>query len=413
MPQNRHIAIVGGGLVGISSAIWLLRRGCRVTVIDRDVDSAASSGSGGILACSSFVPVPTPTSIKKAPFMLLHPNEPMFIRWERGMMPWLAAFAANGMPTRARRISQSLLPLLHDALAEHRLLAAETAAAKRICESDYLYLYADRGGYEKDSFGWDLRRAGGLQWSFLQGAELHEAVPGLSSSYTFAAALPAHGFINSPGDYLQELKSSAAESGAKFVCAQITRAENGDGGAILHDDKGGRIGADVAVVAAGAWSQDLAAPLGCSVAMKSERGYHLEFDGATTSLPLVDAARKTVATPLSRRLRFVGVAEYGGLHAPPSAAPLRMLEKSAKRMFPALANITPSRRWMGLRPSTTDSLPIIGCAPRADKIFFAYGHQHIGLTASAKTGRLVAQLLSGDKPDIDLAPYCPGRKFFR
>jgi D-amino-acid dehydrogenase len=170
------------------------------------------------------------------------------------------------------------------------------------------------------------------------------------------------------------------------------------------------IGCDAAVIATGVWSGPLCTKLGLKVPLESERGYHLEFwePSVMPKSPVMVASGKFVMTPMEGRLRAAGIVEFGGLDAAPSRAPFELLERN---VLAALPGLTYARKteWMGHRPAPADSIPVIGEVPGASGVFTGFGHHHIGLTGGPRTGRLLAQLIAGRQPNVDLTPYSPAR----
>jgi D-amino-acid dehydrogenase len=195
---------------------------------------------------------------------------------------------------------------------------------------------------------------------------------------------------------------------------RVLRAEARD--IVLEDGRVTRVETDAgplpcaaAVLAAGIWSGPIARKLGLAVPMVAERGYHLHFTGARPlpRRPLMITRGKFGATPMADGLRCAGLVELGGLDPRPSPRPLKVLRRHAARAFPGLAH-EGAREWMGMRPSTADSLPVVGEIGRTG-VHAAFGHQHVGLTAGPKTGRLVADMIAGRRPNLDMAPYAPAR----
>ena len=169
-----------------------------------------------------------------------------------------------------------------------------------------------------------------------------------------------------------------------------------------------------AVVAAGIWSKPLAAELGDRIPLETERGYHIMIldPEVAPRIPTADAEGKFVATPMELGLRLAGTVELAGLDAPPSWERARVLLTHARRMFPALLVDYPDERiamWMGHRPSLPDSLPVIGSSRRTRDVVYAFGHGHIGMTCAAKTGRTVAEIISGERPGVDPVLFSPQR----
>jgi D-amino-acid dehydrogenase len=169
----RHIAIVGAGIVGVSTAVWLQREGFKVTLIDRvGPGEGASFGNGGVLASCAMVPVTGPGLIKKVPKMLMDADQPLFLKWGYlpRLLPWLRKYLAVANEPDTRRIASAIAGVVGDSLEEHWALADGTAAEKWIVPSDYLYIYKDREAFEGDALAWDIRRSHGIAWEELEGA---------------------------------------------------------------------------------------------------------------------------------------------------------------------------------------------------------------------------------------------------
>ncbi|WP_296765615.1 FAD-binding oxidoreductase [Sediminimonas sp.] len=411
---EKTVAIVGAGIVGVATALWLLRAGHRVILVDKaGPGEGASLGNGGILASCAVVPVSGPGLIAKAPRMLLDPRQPLFVRWRDmpGMVPWLWRFMGNANANDTRRIAAALAPLVGDSLADHQALAAGTAAERYIVPGDYLYIYRDRREFEAEAFSWDIRRAHGFTWEEMGPDRLHAYDPAISRDMRFAVRLPGHGRITDPGAYVRALAAEAEARGARLVRAEVSEVLREGGGRVRGLPAGGEvIACDDVVVCAGAWSGRLARALGLRVPLQAERGYHVELwnPSQTLSAPAMVSAGKFVLNPMEGRLRLAGVVELASRDAPPARAPFRLLMRGLRAVLPDL-RWDEASEWMGSRPSTPDSLPLIGAVPGLAGAWAGFGHQHVGLTAGPATGRLLAQMIAGQRPNVDVAPYDPGR----
>ena len=407
------IAIVGAGIVGVSTAIWLQRDGHDVTLIDRAGPAEGTSyGNGGVLASCSNVPVTGPGLIRKAPRMALDPNQPLFLKWGYlpRLMPWLVKYLGHANAEDTRRIARAIGAIVGDSLADHLALAEGTGAEKWIAPSDYLYVYNARENYEADAFAWGLRAENGITWDELDGPEFTEYDPVFAPELDFAVRMKDHGRITDPGAYVKDLARHFEAQGGRILKGEVTDVVR-ETGAVTGVKIGGEtLPCSAVLIATGVWSKPLAKALGVNVPMESERGYHLELwePSFMPKSPVMVASGKFVATPMDGRLRFAGVVEFGGLEAPPSQAPLELLKKNGLAAFPGLT-WAKETEWMGHRPAPSDSIPIIGEVPGAKGAFLGFGHHHIGLTAGPKTGRLLAQLIAGKKPNIDVSAYSPSR----
>lgn len=409
----RHVAIIGAGIVGLSTAIWLQRAGVRVTVIDRQGPGAgASYGNGGILAACSIVPVTVPGLWKKAPRMALDPRQPLFLRWSYlpRLAPWLIRYLAQGTEARTRARARALAGLTTGSLAAHQDLAAGTGAEGYVVPSDYLFLYRDRAHFAGDAFGWGLRAKAGFVWDELDRAGVANADPALGPDIGFAARLGGHGYIRDPGGYTAALAAHVTQQGGAVLRAEVSDVQTEGGRVTAVIANGAPLDCDAAVLTAGAWSGPLARRMGMNVPLESERGYHLDLWAPSVQLrnPVMVAGGKFVMTPMEGRLRLAGIVEFGGLTAPPSRAPFDLLLRGARAALPGLT-FARAEEWMGHRPAPADSVPLIGPVPRLAGAFMGFGHHHIGMTAGPMTGKLLSDMIIGRQTNLDLAPYAPRR----
>lgn len=409
----KTVAIIGAGIVGVSTAIWLQRAGHKVILIDRKGPGEGTShGNGGVLASCSIVPVTVPGLLRKAPRMLFDPNQPLFLKWGYlpTLAPWLVRYLGHANADAVHRRAAALAPIIGDSLAEHQALATGTGAEKWLRPSDYLFLYTDRRHYEGDAFGWSVRAGHGFKWDILEGDALRAYDPAFSPALGCAARFKDHGLISDPGRYVKDLAAHAEAGGARLLIGEVTDIAR-EGGRVTGVRVGGEtLPCDAVVLAAGVWSKPLAERLGLRIPLESERGYHLELwePSVMPRSPVMVASGKFVAAPMEGRLRLAGIVEFGGLDAPPSRAPFALLERSIRAAIPGIA-WKKTVEWMGHRPSLSDSTPVIGPVPGVAGAFLGFGHDHVGLTGGPKTGRILAQLIGGTAPNLDLAPYAPER----
>ncbi|MCP4319729.1 MAG: FAD-binding oxidoreductase [Hyphomicrobiales bacterium] len=412
MPEQKHIVVIGAGIVGVSTAIWLRRAGCEVTLIDRSEPGlGASFGNAGVLAACSVVPVTTPGLMFKGPKLLLDPDFPLFLRWSHlpKLAPWLLRYLSHANDKDTRKISDNLTHIVSDSIEQHKSLTDSGPAARFMTTSDYSFAYADRAAFAEDSYAWMLRKEAGFEPEIIEGDAVREKEPIFGPTVGLLAVMHDHGYITNPGGYIAVLAQTLEDMGGKLVKAEVTDFDmaGGDISAVLTD--AGRFDCDKAVLCTGVWSKELAAKLGLNVPLESERGYHIVFENPSVSpsSPVMVSAGKFVATPMEMGLRCAGVVEFGGLEAPPSKAPLKLLRKKVKETFPDLT-YSGEEEWLGHRPAPSDSLPLIGEIGKTG-VFSAFGHHHIGLTGGPKTGRLIAGLINGERPNLDLSAYDPNR----
>jgi len=409
---SRKIIVIGAGICGLSSAIWLRRAGHEVTLLDRDQPGAGASwGNAGLLAGWGIVPVNTPGLIPTAIRYLRDPNAPLFVQWSYlpRMLPWLWQFMRNANPRDTARMVEGLTPLVGDSVDQHRALVRGTVAEKWLATSDFGYAYDSRAAFDADAFSWRLKREAGHVPEVVTGGAVREVEPMLGPATQCLALLKGYGHIIDPGAYMTDLAKVLEAEGGQVRQASVQDITL-DGGRIAQlETDHGPMPCDAAVLAAGIWSKPLMRKLGLRVPLEAERGYHLHFRGPSQMPrhPLMIASGKFAVNPMAHGLRCAGTVELGGITSGPTRAPLDLIRRQTAHVFPDLT-YEDAEEWMGFRPSTPDSLPLIG-EIGSTGVHAALGHQHIGLTAGPKTGRLVADLLSGKRPNLDLAPYDANR----
>ncbi|WP_246008509.1 NAD(P)/FAD-dependent oxidoreductase [Afifella aestuarii] len=411
--EKKTAIVVGAGVVGVAAAIWLQRRGLDVLLIDREGPAAgASFGNAGLLASSAVVPVTEPGLPLKMPGMILSPDKPVFLRWPHlpKAMPFFLRTLRMCTQQKTEEIAAALAGIISDSLEQHQALAEGTGAEDFVVPCEYLYAYKSRSDFEASAFGFELRRKHGFTWRELDNAELHGRETLLAPDITFGVTFPNHGYIRDPGRYVEALAAHFVASGGRIVTADVTDIVRENDRVTGVRAGGDMFACDACVLAAGIWSGPLARSLGMRVPMESERGYHIEIEAPDETLkgPVMITAGQFVATPMTGRIRLAGVVEFGGLEAPPNEKIFDFIRRVGKAALPHLP-WRESGQWMGHRPAPVDSIPLIGEFPAARGVYAAFGHHHLGLTGSAKTGRLVADLIAGHAPNIDLTPYRPDR----
>lgn len=410
--MTQHVVVIGAGIVGVSTGIWLRRAGAEVTIIDRLAPGKGTShGNAGVLAAVSMVPVTGPGLVRKAPGMLMSPDFPLFLRWLYlpKLAPWLVKYLANANDADTRRIAKGVGQIVTDTVSQHKSLTQGLGLEHWVTDSDYAFAYKDRAAFEAESYTWALRREAGFEPELIEGREVREYEPNLSKDIGLVVALKDHGFIRDPGGYVAELAKAFEELGGRIMTAEVKDFDLSGGKVQAVETTEGRVSCDDVVLATGVWSKSLMKKLGLNVALEAERGYHVIFEDATggPTRPIMIASGKFVATPMAQGLRCAGVVEFGGLEAGPSKAPLAFLRKQAHGAFPGL-KATNEIEWLGHRPAPSDSLPLIGQIGQS-RVYTAFGHHHIGLTGGPKTGRLVAGLITGQPTNMDLSAYAPER----
>jgi D-amino-acid dehydrogenase len=276
-----------------------------------------------------------------------------------------------------------------------------------------MHVFPSRGNFDND-LGWRLRKKVGVQWLELNADEMRQREPDLHPRYTFGVVVEGAGRCRDPGAYVAALAAHALAGGARLVRAKATGLKLSGNRLVAVITETGEIACDAAVIAAGARSRQLTASVGDPLPLETERGYHVVIEnpesGPRSSMMASDA--KMVVNWTDKGLRAAGTVEIAGLEAAPNWKRAEILRSHLLGMFPKLPKDIPASRiktWFGHRPSMPDGQPCIGYARASRDIVYAFGHGHVGLVGSARTGRLVAQLVGGKVPEIPLAPVAPDR----
>ena len=405
--------VVGAGVVGLCCASHLQQRGHRVTLIDpRPPGEYCSRGNAGCFSRASCVPLGLQGLWKQEPAWLLDPTGPLHIppRYSLQIAPWLWRFQRASSMARVSRIADALHALLTVTLDKWRPLAAHAGVPQLIVQDGYAFAYESAAAFEGDALGREIRRAHGVAIEVLTGQDIVAFDAALSPQLSHLVLLPEQGHCPNPLRLSRALAARLHEGGARFVTGTVSGFEIVDGRVTRVQTDAGPIDADAVVIAAGAHSRPLAAQLASDVPLETERGYHamLASPGIAPRIPVASGEGKYFVTPMEEGLRIAGTVELAGLDAPPDYRRADALVDKAKRLLPALSAST-VERWMGHRPSLPDSLPVIGRSQRAANAFLAFGHGHVGLTAAAPTGEIVADLVAGRTPFMDVSPFSAAR----
>lgn len=415
-PQNGErlsVAVIGAGIVGCSIALALTMEGHKVTLFDREEPGSGTSyGNAGAIVTGSITPTATPAVIKSLPAYVLDRQSPAVLRLHHAMkaLPWMLRFIAAGRThASVDRISAAMHPLVSRALVAHQDFAASAAVSDLLTQEGWLKIYASAKEFEGTALERRLMARHGIVHEILEQGSILDLRPGLDPAFCYRGVYqPNAGNVRFPRGLAEAYLRAAVNGGARVIRENVNAIEARDGGGVTVRSEGGQHGFDRLVVAAGAWSANFAKQLGDRVSLEAERGYHISFGAGSERLlrgPVVVPALGFVLSPMHDGLRLVSGDELAGLSAPPNYKRIEALMPDAVRVLPALADLRPVSRWMGHRPSTPDTLPVIGPARKNPDVIYAFGHGHLGVTLSAITARLVADLIARRPAEIDLAPY--------
>ena len=411
MAGPQQVIVIGAGVVGLSAALALQARGLAVTVLDRDGPAAgASAGNAGAFAFTDILPLASPGILKKAPKWLLDPLGPLSVppAYALKIAPWMFRFWRACSLALVAHSTVAQTGLMDLSKAELEPFLAATGTLPMLRKNGNLQVYESQAELEASQPGWAARAAHGIEFRHMTADEMAELQPGLSPRFTHGTFTPGWYSIADPKLYTLALADRFRANGGLIERAEVTALRPaGDGVEVIAGDTRR---ADHVVVAAGAFSHRLARTLGENIPLETERGYNttLPEDAFDLRMQVTFGGHGFVITRLSTGIRVGGAVELGGLDLPPNFKRSEAMLKKAQAFLPGLRP-EGGVQWMGFRPSLPDSLPAIGPARATRRVTYAFGHGHLGLTQSAGTARLVADLIIGAPPALDLTPFSPQR----
>lgn len=412
MADTLHVGIVGAGIVGLATALWLQRAGCRVTVIDRQgPGEGTSSGNAGVFADYGRVPFASMGQLRQLPGQLLDRQSPLSIqasylprllpfglRFLQACRPEQFQLGCQAMAQLQRTASQDDAVLL-DAAQAHDLVKAHGALA--LCSTEQGVQQARKGHLK-------LRAELGTTITMVSRQEVADMEPALGDFHAGGAYYPDTRFTINPLALSQRYAEHILRNGGRFIRADVGLLTPSAQSCKVNL-KGQTLSFDQLVVCTGVASAAMLAPLGVRIPLVSERGYHLMLDAADIALqrPVVWLDKATFLTPMQEGIRVAGTAEFAPETAPAKQARSVLMQQTARTMLGHLPDVLSS--WVGSRPSTPDSLPVIGSLPGQTRVWVAFGHGHLGLTLSSVTGRLISESLCAGIELPEIAPYSPSR----
>lgn len=413
--EQPRVAVIGAGIVGVNCALALAKDGFRVTLIDRDdPGEGCSFGNAGILASWSFVPLFGPEVLRNVPRYLADPLGPLTIRWTRlpFILPWLLRMLPMANAAHLKHAADAMHHLTLGCADSYARLAAEAGAPELIRQDPVLQVYDTHKDFLKEEESLALRADYGIRYEALDRDRLRDMEPALAESFKWGHALYGGGTTTNPARLVKVLAELFRKHGGTFHkggVRELKRSANGAHPFTIETDSGA-VAADKLVIAAGAFSHRLAAQVGDRIPLGTERGYHavIAEPGVKVNHAVGWKARAFYASPMEMGIRLAGTVELAGLDAPPNYKRADIIARHAQTMLPGISGEIASR-WIGFRPTLPDSLPVIGASDHTPGVYYAFGHQHIGLTCGPATGRVIAQLLKGEPTNIDLEPFRASR----
>jgi len=404
------VVVLGAGIVGVSAALHLQARGRDVAIVDRLGLAAgeASFGNTGIVQAEAVFPYAFPRNPREIARAALNrdPRAQMRFGSLPAISPWLWRYFLASAPRPRLASAAALRPLVARSVAEHEAFAGPAGAGALLRKGGWIKAFRTEGGRQKVLADLEEVKPYGIAADVLDRAQLAALEPHLTGVAAGGVHFTAPSTTPDPGALVKSYADLFIARGGRLLAGDARSLEaSGAGWAVSSGE--GRLEAREAVIALGPWSSDVFGALGYRLPLGVKRGYHMHYGAAGNAMlnrPVLDLEFGYVLTPMARGIRLTTGAEFARRDDPPSSAHLDRLEPLARQFFP-LAERRDAQPWLGRRPCLPDMLPVIGAAPRHNGLWFDFGHHHLGLTLGPVSGRLLAQLMTGEAPFTDPKPY--------
>jgi D-amino-acid dehydrogenase len=408
------VLVLGAGMVGVGAALHLQKRGRDVILIDRhdQAGEETSYGNGGLIESASVFPYMFPRDFRQ--ILQYASNRTPQVRYHvsdlPAFLPWLVRYFLASSPERALHSAMAELPLIKRSLIEHEALIAEANVPELLRRTGWIKLYRSKATLAKSMQDLERARQYGVEGDVLDAKAIVAREPHLTGEFAGAVHFPAPGFIPDPGALAKAYAALFGRKGGRFLVGDARTLEQ-SGGRWRLATLEGTVTAREVVVAMGPWSDQIFGPLGYSIPFNVKRGYHLHLaprGNAVLNHPVLDSDLGYLLAPMNRGIRLTTGVEFARRDAPPTPVQVLRALPRAHTLFP-LGDPIDAKPWKGARPCLPDMLPVIGKAPRHAGLWFDFGHQHHGLTLGPATGRLLAEMMTGETPFADIRPFAVQR----
>ena len=404
-----HCVVIGAGIIGASCAWHLQRKGLQVTLIDPvPPGKSCSYGNASCIATSGVVPSSCPGVLRKVPGWMLDPLGPVTIRPADfpALAPWLWKFWRVCNMKKVEEIAAAQALLMHRVLGDFDEILNAVGSSHLKQSPGAIHVYDTEQEYRAYQWQFDLSSRLGFENHRLSPLDLKSMVPALKLENGVALLVPGWHHVVNPARVVASIAEDCIRNGGQWIQDRVTEVGASASSVSLRTESGKRIEADQLVVAAGAWSNLLAGQLDYKVPLIAERGYHSQISNPGFELkhPVMSLSRHFVMTPLEDGLRVAGTAEFAALDAKPDYRRAKVLLTQAAHYLDGL-NTEGVTEWMGQRPAMADSLPVISVSPGHPNVFYAFGHGHYGLTQGPTTAGIIADMVTGSEPALDISAF--------
>ncbi|MEP2617582.1 MAG: FAD-binding oxidoreductase [Marinomonas sp.] len=406
--ESHDVVIIGAGFVGVATALWLQIQGHKVTIVDPDpFVEGAYYGNACTIATYANIPVATPAILKQIPNLLLNPQSPLSVRWPYlpQLAPWLMRFLMASTPSKVENIARELGILLSHVNTAFEPLFKESNAQELLDINGTMYLYSSEESFRNARTDIELRRNNGIPVEELSQGDIADLEPNLNPIYHKGIMFTNGYHVRSPLQLLKNMSAAVVARGGKIVKSKALSIQRISPTEINVATQSDDVKGNKVVVAAGAWSRQFASQVGDKVPLDTEQGYHVMYNGAQDLLsrPVGWADVGFYMTPMDTALRAAGTVELGGLKNPPNPKRIKLISDTVKTLLPQLGEH--DAEWTGFRPSIPDSMPVIGPSAKDKDVFYSFGHGHIGMTLSGVSGKIIADLISQNEPEVNIQPF--------
>jgi D-amino-acid dehydrogenase len=410
--RSPDVAIVGGGSVGLVTALELSKRGLRSVVFERSGDllTSCSAGSAGLLSPAHSTPLPTPSAVREGLRYMARRDSPFSMRLRPTLIPWLLRFVVAARSSRVRAGTDALRELSFSSLALHEQYASD-GLDTGLCARGALNIYETERGFEAGKAEAQALAACGIKSDVLTGEQARELEPALSDRIVGGVFYADEAHCD-PERFLGAIAEAAAEAGALIrTRAEVFGVRMSQARVEVLETAHGEVTPRNVVLANGAWTGELSRRVGRPIPIEGAKGYHVDLERASSdpSVPVYMQEARVIATPFEDRLRLSGTLQLTGLDMRLDQVRAMATLDAGRRTLRDISRNRVTEVWRGIRPCAPDGLPVIGPSGGIENVIFATGHAMKGLHLAPTTARLVADLLTGAEPAIDMRPFRPDR----
>ena len=402
------VAVIGAGIQGICIGLNLIKKGFKVTIVDRDEPgkNSASYGNAGHFSPYASLSMNRPDVLIDVPSMLLSATGPLALRWNYvpKMIPWFLKFIKNCTKKKMMHTAKYMHQILDLALPAYDELFEEIDISGLVESRGIIYFWTDKDLKSRE-LEINVRKELGVEQKLLKPHEIHDLEPHIKQIYHGGVLYPSARHTRNPGKILLKLFELFLKKDGKFIKENVETINfSPDNKPLIKTNLNSYV-FDKAVVACGAFSKKLTDQVDEKIPLDTERGYHVHFKGYDhlLSRPVIFLNRGFGITPMEQGLRVVGTVEFGGLDNPLSKKRVLNLVNNAKYLFPELDKNYDE--WLGFRPTLPDFLPVIGPSKNHKNLFYSFGHHHLGWTLGAISGKILAGMIAEEKTNLDLSSY--------